>query len=46
MVQWLVELWRREEGASTGLEWVLVAEVLVLGSIAVVIVIRRTLLGN
>jgi hypothetical protein len=46
MLQQLANLWRREDGSSTGLEWVLVAEVLALGSVAAVIAIHRAILGN
>jgi hypothetical protein len=46
MVRRLVALWRGEDGASTGLEWVLVAEVLVLGSVIALIAIRRALTGG
>jgi hypothetical protein len=46
MMRWLSDLWCREEGTSTGLEWVLIAEVLALGSVAVVLAIHRAMLGN
>jgi hypothetical protein len=46
MKRWIAELWRRDDGASTGLEWVLVASVLVLGTVLALAVVRRTLLGE
>jgi hypothetical protein len=46
MIRRLLDFWRKENGASTGLEWVLVGEVLILGSVIAVIAIRRALLGD
>jgi hypothetical protein len=46
MKRWLMDLVWREEGASTGLEWALVAQVLVLGSIFVLLAVRGALAGN
>jgi hypothetical protein len=45
MIRRLLDFWRKEN-ASTGLEWVLVGEVLILGSVIAVIAIRRALLGD
>jgi hypothetical protein len=42
MKRWVTDLWRREEG-TTSLEWVFVASVLVLGSAAGLLAIRRAL---
>jgi hypothetical protein len=39
----VVDLWR-DEGAATGLEWALVASVLVLGSVLALVAIRSALL--
>jgi hypothetical protein len=41
----LQDLWRREDGSSTGLEWTLIAQVLVLGSVAVLFAIQRAMQG-
>jgi hypothetical protein len=46
MMRRLTALWRGESGASTGLEWMLVGEVLILGSVMAVIAIRRALTGG
>ena len=46
MMRRLTALWRGEDGASTGLEWVLIGEVLVLGSVIAMIAIRRALTGG
>jgi hypothetical protein len=46
MTRLMLNLWRREDGASTGLEWLLVAEVMALGSIVALLAIRRVMLGN
>jgi hypothetical protein len=46
MLRRLVDLWRREEGSATGLDWVLVGQVLVLGSIAAMIALRRAMTGG
>ena len=46
MKQWMVDLWRRDDGAATGLEWSLVASAMVLGSVVALITIRRALLGG
>jgi hypothetical protein len=46
MVRFLKEFWRREDGTSSGLEWVLVAEVMVLGTIAAVVLLRNAANGN
>jgi hypothetical protein len=43
MVPRLVDFLRREEGSSAGLAWALVAQVLVLGSVAVLLAIRHAL---
>jgi hypothetical protein len=42
----LRDLWRCEDGSCTGLEWMLVAQVLVLGSVAILFAIQRALQGN
>jgi hypothetical protein len=42
----LRNLWRREDGSSTGLEWMLVAQVLVLGSVVILFALQRALHGN
>jgi hypothetical protein len=46
MMRWLADLWHRDDGAATGLEWALVASVLVLGTVLALAVVRRTLLGE
>jgi hypothetical protein len=46
MLRWLANLLRREDGGSTGLEWALIAEILVLGSVAALMAIRRSLFGD
>jgi hypothetical protein len=45
MRQLLRDLWRREDGSSTGLEWMLIAQVLVLGSVVMLFAIQRAMQG-
>jgi Flp pilus assembly pilin Flp len=41
MMRAVMEFMRREDGGATGLEWVLVAEVMALGTVLAVLAIRR-----
>jgi hypothetical protein len=42
----LQQIWQQDDGSAKGLEWVFVASVMVLGSIAALMAIRRAFLGH
>lgn len=46
MKRLLMDLWRGDDGAATGLEWSLVASAMVLGSVFALVAIRRAMLGQ
>lgn len=44
--QWIVDLWNQDDGTVVYPEWMLIASVLVLGTIASIIAVHYVLLKN